>query len=302
MATTEILGTPETLRSRPRNRGLGGTVARFARRWPLGAMALVFLGALVVAAILAPALAPYDPLEVHRIDRLTGPSSRYWLGTDAAGRDQLSRLIYGARVSLYVGIASICISTAVGTSLGVVSGFLGGAGDTVVQRLMDALMAIPALVMALTLVSLLGRDTNNVVLALAVVTTPTVNRVARAATLQVTSLPFVLAARSLGASNIRLLIRHILPNMVAPMIVLGASLIGAAILAEAGLSFLGLGVPPPQPTWGNMLTGDNRTVFEIAPWLVVFPGIAITVTVLAFNLLGDTLRDALDPRVRRSGG
>lgn len=299
---TELLGAPESLPILPRNRSLGKLAAGYVRRWPLGAVALALLCTLAAIAVLAPAIAPFDPLELHRVDRLRGPSWHYWLGTDGTGRDQLSRIIYGTRVSLYVGVAPICLSVAIGTSLGTISGFLGGVVDTVIQRLTDALMAIPALVMALTLVSLLGRDTNNVVLALAIVTMPTVNRVARAATLQVSSLPYVLAARSQGASNTRLLFRHILPNIVAPMIVLGASLVGTAILAEAGLSFLGLGVPPPQPTWGNMLSGDNRTVFEVAPWLVLFPGIAITITVLAFNLLGDTLRDALDPRVRRIGG
>jgi len=288
-------------RASQHNHGFRRVVARYIRRWPLGAVAVAFLSILVVIAALAPVIAPFDPVELHRVDRLQGPSWRYWLGTDYTGRDQLSRIIYGSRVSLLVGIAPICISVAAGTALGALSGLLGGVVDTVIQRLTDALMAIPALVVALTLVSLLGPSTNNVVLAIAFVTTPLVNRIARAATLQVESQPYVLAARALGASNLRLLLRHVLPNILAPMIVLGASLVGAAILAEAGLSFLGLGVPPPQPTWGNMLTGDNRSVFEIAPWLVIFPGLAITITVLAVNLLGDALRDALDPRVRRNG-
>ena len=281
--------------------GISRAVLRFARRSPLGTAALIFVLALALIAIAAPLIAPFDPVQFHRVDRLNGPGSPYWLGTDSNGRDQLSRLIYGARVSLYVGLVPVVISVGIGTTLGAISGYLGGVVDLVIQRLMDALMAIPALIIALTLVSLLGPSQNNVVLAIAVVTFPAVNRVARAATLQVINLPYVLAAQSIGASDVRLLLFHILPNILAPVIVLAASIVGGAILAEAGLSFLGLGIPPPTATWGNMLSGDNRAVFQVAPWLVIFPGIAITLTVLAFNLLGDTLRDMLDPKSRKGG-
>ncbi len=284
--------------SRLRRAGVGA--ARIWRKWPLGVISGGALLVLVVIAILAPIVAPFDPVEFNRSDRLLSPNGTYLLGTDASGRDQLSRLIHGARISLYVGITPILVSAAIGTILGMSSAYVGGAVDAIIQRLSDALMAIPALVIALTLVALLGPSANNVVIAIAVVTTPAINRVVRGTTLQILQEPYVEAAISLGASNLRMVARHILPNIIAPVIIVGASLVGLAILAEAGLSFLGLGIPPPQPTWGNMLGGDNRNFFEIAPWLAIFPGLAITLTVLAFNLLGDTIRDVLDPRARRA--
>ena len=298
--SAESVLTPEHLRRLGARRSLTAAV-RLARKSPLGAGAVVFLLLLVLTAVAAPVIAPFDPLQFHRVDRLQGPNSTYFIGTDQSGRDQFSRLIYGSRVSLYVGILPILLSASMGTLLGALSGYWGGMVDMLLQRFADALMSIPALVIALTMVALLGPSLNNVVIAIAVVTIPAVNRVARAATLQVVSLPYVLAARSLGASNMRLMARHILPNIMGPITVFSASLVGGAILAEAGLSFLGLGIPPPTATWGNMLSGDNKTVFEVAPWLVIFPGIAIMLTVLAFNLVGDVLRDVLDPRTRTGG-
>jgi peptide/nickel transport system permease protein len=272
------------------------------RRAPLPAAALAFIVVLVIAAVFAPWLAPFDPDELHRIDRLQSPGSPYWLGTDSTGRDQLSRIIWGSRVSLYVGVAPILVSCVVGTVLGAVSGYCGGPIDLVLQRVAEAVSAIPPLLIAIAVVALMGPRLTNVVFAIAIVTAPAVNRVARAATMQTTPLPYVLAARSIGASHARVIVRHILPNIAAPVIIVGASLVGTAILAEAGLSFLGLGVRPPAATWGNMIGGDNRIVFEIAPWLVIFPGLAITLTVLAFNLVGDGLRDLLDPRAKRVRG
>ena len=273
---------------------------RYWQRYPLGVFSVLLILALTVIAIFAPFFAPFDPIEVHRKDSLAGPSSTYLLGTDSFGRDVLSRLIYGSRISLYVGVAPILISTIIGTIIGVLSAYLGGRMDALLQRFMDALMAIPALVIALTMVALLGASANNVIIAIAVVTMPQINRVVRGVTYQILSEPFIDAAISLGASNTRIVIQHVLPNIVAPVVVVGASLIGLAILAEAGLSFLGLGIPPPPPTWGNMLGGSNRDFFEVAPWLAIFPGLSITITVLGFNILGDTIRDLLDPRTRGS--
>lgn len=272
-----------------------------ARRSPLGVVAFFVLVLLFSAALLAPLLAPYDPLELHRIDRLQGPSGRYWLGTDSFGRDQFSRIVHGSRVSLWVGVAPIAISTVIGGISGLVSGFFGGWVDTCIQRVMDALMAFPALLLVLVIVSLMGASERNIILVLALVTTPSISRVARGATMVVAAQAYVDSARAVGASDARIAFFHIVPNIVAPILVVAASLIGTAILAEASLSFLGLGVQPPEPTWGNLLAGQNRDLFEVAPWLAIFPGLAITVTVLAFNLLGDALRDVLDPRNRGRG-
>lgn len=253
------------------------------------------------AAALAPQLARYDPLELHRIDRLQSPSGRYWLGTDSFGRDQFSRILYGSRVSLSIGVAPIVISTVLGGLTGLASGFFGGWVDTTIQRVMDALMAFPALLLVLVIVSLMGPSQQNIILVLALVTIPSIGRVARGATLVVAAQPYVDSARAVGASNARIALFHVVPNIFAPVFVVAASLIGTAILAEASLSFLGLGVQPPEPTWGNLLSGQNRDLFEVAPWLAIFPGLAITITVLAFNLLGDALRDVLDPRNRGRG-
>ena len=288
----------ELQRSAPTRRAFGPRVRRVARRSPLGVAALLMLVFLFAAAVFAPQLARYDPLELHRIDRLQGPNGRYWLGTDSFGRDQFSRILYGSRVSLWIGVAPIAISTVIGGLSGLVSGFFGGWVDTCIQRVMDAVMAFPALLLVLVIVSLMGPSQRNIILVLALVTVPAINRVARGATMVVAAQAYVDSARAVGASNARILVFHIVPNIFAPVLVVAASLIGTAILAEASLSFLGLGVQPPEPTWGNLLSGQNRDLFEVAPWLAIFPGLAISVTVLAFNLLGDTLRDLLDPRNR----
>jgi len=287
--------------SRSRVHGALRSTRRAIAKWPLGAVALAIIGLIAFVAAFADLISPHDPLVINRGDRFQSPNANYLLGTDASGRDQFSRLLHGSRVSIYVGILPVFLSATIGTLLGIISAQVGGTVDAIVQRLTDALMAIPALVIALTMVALLGPSINNVVLAITVVTVPALNRVARGAALAVLAEPYVEAATSLGASRGRIIFRHVLPNIMAPMIIVSASLVGVAILAEAGLSFLGLGVPPPRPTWGNMLGGENRNFFEIAPWLAIFPGLAITLAVLSFNILGDTLRDALDPRTRNVG-
>jgi ABC-type dipeptide/oligopeptide/nickel transport system permease subunit len=260
---------------------------------------LIFVAFLIFAAVFASLVSPYDPLEFHRQDRLLGPSPTYLLGTDQTGRDQLSRLIYGARVSLYVGIGAAGLSVCFGTALGLVSGYWGGPTELLIQRAGDAVMSLPAIVVALVVVGLAGSSLNNVVVTLALIATPGASRLARALTLQVAGLQYITAAEALGASTARLILRHILPNIVGPLIVYASSLVGTMILAESALSFLGLGVPPPTPTWGNMLSSDAQGFFQIAPWLMLCPGLAITVTVLAFNLLGDEINEILDPKVRR---
>ncbi|MGE3074458.1 MAG: ABC transporter permease [Dehalococcoidia bacterium] len=286
-------GRRKTLTSSPLR-----AVSSAARRSPLGFAAGSFLLVLAVAAVLAPQLAPYDPLELHRQDRLADPNLKYWLGTDSFGRDQFSRLLYGSRVSLLVGTVPVLGSIAIGSCIGVFSAFTGGWRDSVIQRFMDCVMAFPTLITVLVMVSLLGPTLRNVVLVLMVVTIPTVNRVSRGLTLVTLQLSYIESARASGARDLRIILFHIVPNVVPAVAVLAASLTGGAILAEASLSFLGLGVPPPEPTWGNLLAGQNREVFEVAPILAITPGIAIALTVLAFNLLGDALRDNLDPRMR----
>lgn len=284
--------------ARANRRGPMRSLVAMARRAPLGFTAGVFLLALGIVAVFAPILAPYDPLELHREDRLADPSWEYWLGTDTFGRDQLSRLLYGSRVSLLVGTVPVLVSIAIGSAIGMGSAFVGGWRDSVIQRVMDSIMAFPTLVTVLVIVAMLGPTLRNVILVLVLVTVPTVNRVSRGLTLATLQLSYIEAARAAGANDLRVVLHHILPNVLPAVAILAASLTGGAILAEASLSFLGLGVPPPEPTWGNLLSGRNREVFEVAPMLAISPGIAIALTVLAFNLLGDSLRDQLDPRLR----
>jgi peptide/nickel transport system permease protein len=230
---------------------------------------------------------------------LLGPSSTYWLGTDQTGRDQFSRLVHGSRISLYVGVGAAVLSVLFGTALGLISGYWGGLTETVIQRTCDAVMSLPAIVVALVVIGLAGASQNTVLLTLALIATPGASRLARAATVQVSGLQYISAAESVGASTPRLLARHVLPNIAGPLVVYASSLVGTMILAESALGFLGLGVPPPTPTWGNMLSSDAQGFFQVAPWMMLAPGLAITVTVLAFNLLGDEINEALDPKVRR---
>lgn len=274
------------------------TVKRFARYQPLGfASALVFL-AVIVLALGADILAPYDPLAPSIIDRLQGPSADHWFGTDDIGRDVLSRVIYGSRVSLLVGISTVVIGVGFGTVIGIFSGFFGGSTDVIVQRFLDALMSIPGLILALTVASVLGAGTMNSILPIAVVIIPINARVVRSVTLSLKERQFVEASIVAGCSSFRVMWRHILPNTLAPVFVLASIWLGNAIIIEASLSFLGLGTPPPDPSWGNMLSGSGRAYLERAPWIAIFPGLAITTVVLSMNLLGDSLRDALDPRLR----
>ena len=276
-------------------------VVRFARQHPLGGVSALLTVLLVLTAVFAPLLAPYDPEKIIRGARLVRPDGRFLLGTDELGRDVLSRMIYGARISLEVGLVSVAVSTTLGSIFGVVSGYFGGATDLVIQRFMDMVMAFPALVLALAIISVLGPDIVNVMLAIALVATPATSRVVRGATMSVRENAFVEAAMAAGCSHPRIILRHILPNVMAPIIVVATVSIGTAILTEAALSFLGLGTPPPAPSWGNMINGSSRTYLMLAPWIAIFPGVAITVAVLAFNLLGDALRDVLDPRLHGAG-
>ena len=263
-----------------------------------GGVGLVIILTYLALAVLADLVMPYDPIEMHVKDRLQPPSSSYLLGTDDFGRDILSRLIRGAQVSLRVAVLSVAAAGLLGTTLGVLSGYVGGNLDNVIMRVMDVFFAFPAILLALGIVAVLGPGSNNAILAIAVVYTPIFARVARGPVLAVKEMEYVTAVRSIGARAERIVLRHILPNIMAPIIVQVSLGLSWAILTEAALSFLGLGTQPPEPSWGNMLN-ESRKLMEMAPWMAIFPGAAIMLAVLGFNLLGDGLRDVLDPRLRQ---
>jgi peptide/nickel transport system permease protein len=252
----------------------------------------------VIGALVAPFAAPYDPTSIDPGLRLSPPSPAHPLGTDELGRDLLSRLLFGARVSLLVGVSAVALSTVVGVAIGLFSGYYSGPLDGILMRLMDILLAFPGLVLALALLAVLGPDVRNLILALVIGSVPGFARLARGAGLVVTAEPYVESARAAGATGGRILLRYILPNCLAPILVSATAALGGLILAEAGLSFLGLGVQPPTPSWGMMLS-TGRAYMQAAPFVAMWPGLAIFVTVLGFNLLGDGVRDATDPRLRR---
>ena len=274
------------------------SVGRFTRRKPLGALGALIVIALLVMAAFAERIAPYSYDDTIRGARMKPPSVAHWLGTDNLSRDMWSRVVYGARVSVTVGFATIGLAILLAAAVGVSSGYFGGAYDLVVQRIVDAWLSFPYLVIILSLMAVLGPGLLNVVLLLAVLIAATNSRVIRGATITVAQSTYVEAARALGCGHARIILRHILPNVMATVIILATIGLGAAILAESALSFLGFGVPPPYPSWGAMLSGSGRTYMFRAPWMAVWPGVAISLAVFGFNMLGDALRDVLDPRLR----
>ena len=277
----------------------GKALCTFARRKPLGAAGALLILLAVFLALLAPALAPYNPIEIHYGKQFRPPGGEFLLGTDNYGRDVLSRLLYGARVSLYVGIASVALGVTGGSLLGLVSGFWAGSPfDTALQRVVDALMAFPTIIMALIISIALGSSVNSVVIAISLAFGPDAQRVLRSAALSVREAQYVEAARAIGCSTPRILFLHILPQCIPHYLIIATALLGQAIIVESAISFVGAGPPPPTPTWGNMLSEAVRFYAERAPWLVVWPGLAISLTVYGFNLLGDAVRDVLDPRLR----
>ncbi len=267
------------------------------RRSRLVVAATCFLALMVLVAAAAPLVAPYDPLAMEPAVRFQGPSLAHLAGTDEYGRDVLSRLIYGARISLEVGLISVGISLAIGAILGLVAGYYGHTVDMLISRLMDILFAFPAILLAIALMAMLGSDIRNVMLAIGIVNVPIFMRVARASTLTVRTTQYVEAALASGARDLRLLRRHVLPNIAAPLIVQATLAFAWAIIAEAALSFLGLGTQPPTPSWGIMLS-KGREFMEQSPSAVIFAGAAISLAVLSLNIMGDGLRDALDPRMK----
>ena len=271
------------------------------KRKPLGLASAGLIALMVFTAIFADVLAPYDPLAAQPEIRLAPPSWAHPFGTDDIGRDVLSRIIYGSRISLWVGLLAVGIGTFVGMIIGLITGYWEGRTDLVLQRVMDAVQAIPGLILALAIVSVLTPNTTNAMIAIAIVIVPGNSRIVRGAVLSAKQNRYVEAAQALGCRHLSILGRHILPNVTAPILIIASIWLGNAILIEATLSFLGVGTQPPTPSWGLMLSSTGRAFMEQAPWLAIFPGFAISLAVLAFNLFGDTLRDAWDPKLRRNG-
>ena len=292
-------GTVEELprAEKPRSRWIGA-VLHFVRHRPLGAVGGVIILTIVVVAATAELLAPFDPLETDYAAMLAAPDAGHWLGTDAYGRDVLSRIIYGSRTALMVGLGASAIGATLGAVIGVASAYFGGRVDLVVQRVMDVFFAFPVIILALAVVAILGTGLGNVILAIATPMVPRCARVVRSSALSVREMPYVDAARAAGFGHRRIILRHMLPNVMAPLLIMATAFLGEAILLEASLSFLGLGVQEPVAAWGLMLRGAAVEFAESAPWMAIFPGLAISLGVFGFNLFGDSLRDALDPRLR----
>jgi peptide/nickel transport system permease protein len=271
----------------------------FLASQPLGAIGLAVFLVLFVSAAFAPLIATHDPLRNDVSNQFRSPSGDFLFGTDQFGRDLFSRIVYGARTSLVVGLATVAMGTTLGALLGITSAYYPKL-DIVIQRVIDTLLAVPALIFALLIVSVLGPSFINTILIISVIFVPGSSRVLRAQALALKQLPYIEAARSIGASDLRILLRHLAPNCFAPYIIVASNGLALAIILEASLSYLGLGTPPPRPSWGAMLSGSVQNYISIAPWLAIFPGLAITIVALGFSLFGDALRDVFDPRLRGS--
>ncbi len=266
---------------------------------PLGAASLLIIFVLGFMAVFAPSLVSHDPDTMNVSKLLSPPSFDYPMGTDHFGRDMWSRIVYGSRVSLIVAFFSSIVGTAVGGIIGIISGYIGGKTDSIIQRIMDVLMSFPAIVLALAIVAAIGASLANVIFAIVITMIPRASRVARSSALSVKETDYVYAAKLIGCSEWRIIWLYVLPNCMAPILIIATAQLGNAIIVEASLSYLGLGVPPPTPTWGGMLSAGAAGYFELAPWTAIFPGLVLAVTVLAFSFFGDSLRDTWDPKLRR---
>jgi peptide/nickel transport system permease protein len=278
------------------------TLWQFCRRKPLGAIGGFIVLVLLIMAIFAPWIAPYSYDETIPGARMKAPGAQYWMGTDNLGRDVYSRVVYGASVSISVGFGAVLLANVLAALIGITSGYFGGAYDICVQRVVDAWQSFPFLVVILSIMAVLGPGLLNLILALGILGAAAGSRVIRGTTISVMQNTYVEAARALGAGHLRIMLRYVLPNVAATIIILATIGLGAFILAESALSFLGFGVPPPYPSWGAMLSGSGRSFMYRAPWMAFWPGAAISLAVFGFNMLGDALRDVLDPRLRGGGG
>jgi peptide/nickel transport system permease protein len=275
----------------------------FVKQQPLGVFGFLVILVFIIFAVFAPQVAPYDPEEIDFAAMLAAPSSEHFFGTDQYGRDVFSRIVHGARTALAVGVLSSLIGCTVGALIGAASGYFGGRVDMIVQRFVDVMLAFPIIVLAMVVVAVLGKwpvwgVDLNLVIAIALPFLPKMARVARSSTLAIAQMPYIDAARAAGYSHTRIVLRHIMPNIIAPYLIMVTAFIAQAILLEASLSFLGLGVTEPTPAWGLMLAGQSADFYKEAPWMILFPGLAITLAVFAFNLFGDSLRDWLDPKMK----
>jgi len=297
MAITPPMEAVEVLAAAPRHRWLIGA-GTFCRRRPLGAIGAAVVVLMIAVALTATLIAPYDPLAVDFGAMLAAPSAGHWLGTDSFGRDVLSRLVYGSRTALIVGFGAAFVGATAGAVLGVGSAYFRGWIDLVVQRFMDIFISFPLIILALAIVAILGNSLENVIAAITIPMIPRCALVIRSSALAIREMPYVDAARAAGFGHARIILRHMLPNVMAPYLIMLTAFLGQAILLEASLSFLGLGVQEPTAAWGLMLRGAAVDFAETAPWMAIFPGLAISLAVFAFNLFGDSLRDALDPKLR----
>ncbi len=268
------------------------------RKQPLGAAGALIVIVMILMAIFAPYITTYDPEQNSFEHMLVPPSWEFLLGTDQFGRDLMSRIVYGARTALFVGFVSAIIGSSIGLVLGVASAYYGGKFDLILQRVMDVFMAFPLIIMALAVVSIFGTGVQNVIIAITIPFIPRCARVVRSSALAIREIPYIDAARANGFSNTRIILRHMVPNVMAPFLIMITAFVGQAILLEASLSYLGLGVQEPTPAWGLMLQGGAEEYAESAPWVAIWPGVAITLAVFGFNLFGDSVRDALDPKLR----
>ncbi len=277
-------------------------LSRLVREKPLGAAGAVIVVLLLLIGIFAEQLAPYDYAEVNIMDRLAPPSAKHWLGADQLGRDVLSRVIHGARISVIVGLVASLINLAVAMVLGITAGFFGGKFDLIVMRIVDAWLAIPVLLILMTVMSLVGRGLPQIIVVLGIASGIGTARIPKSAVMSIKENQYMLAAKAIGVPTSRILLRHVMPNIMAPLIVIFSTSIGGFILWEAALSFLGFGLPPDIPSWGGMLSGEGRKFMEMAPGLALWPGLALTIVVWGANVFGDAMRDLLDPRLRGNVG
>ncbi len=295
-------GIPSAASAPKRRSRLADFFTRLVKEKPLGTVSGIIILILILVAIFADVLAPYPHGKVFLIDRLQGPSAQYLLGTDGLGRDLLSRLIYGARISLFVGLAATTLNVLVAVLLGGTSGFLGGKFDLAVQRFVDAWIAFPGLLILLTIMSIVGRGVLQIIVVLGIAGGIGASRVVRGAVIGVKENDYFLAARAVGTPTSLILLRHVLPNIMAPVIIIFSINIGGVILSAASLSFLGFGLPPAVPEWGGLLSRDGREYMEMAPYLAFWPGLCLTITIYSLNMFGDAVRDLLDPRLRGGQG